>query len=83
MTASGRKRPFGAEQPDPTPRQGGLACSAAYQVTVPIPRKKGSPEELAFFKKTIENAERLAADAKILGENERASSAIMIAILTL
>jgi len=46
-------------------------------------RKPCQPEELGFFKKTIENAERLASDAKLMVNHERAASAIMLSILSI
>ncbi|WP_324698714.1 AbiV family abortive infection protein [Novosphingobium aerophilum] len=46
-------------------------------------RKLASPEELAFFKKTIENAERLASDAQLMADNERAPSAMMLSIFAI
>jgi AbiV family abortive infection protein len=46
-------------------------------------QKRASPEDLAFFKKTIENAERLGLDAKLMVDNERASSAIMLSIFAI
>lgn len=48
-----------------------------------ISAQQATAEELAFFKKSVDNAVRLSEDAKLLCENSRAYSAIMVAILAI